>query len=86
MTAIEGTIAASAHQSHAYRDGGCLYFTFAGQPAARGGTRRRDLLPPGLGRRDGRDHAAGGALSHHHGVGSTGAATCGAISAGLSTC
>ena len=27
---------ASAHQSHAYPDGACLYFTFAGQPARTG--------------------------------------------------
>jgi alkyldihydroxyacetonephosphate synthase len=30
LQAIEGTLAASAHQSHAYGDGACLYFTFAG--------------------------------------------------------
>ena len=29
---VEGTLAASAHQSHSYTDGGCLYFTFAGKP------------------------------------------------------
>ncbi len=28
---LEGTLAASAHQSHAYVDGACLYFTFAGR-------------------------------------------------------
>ena len=27
---IDGTLAASAHQSHAYPDGACLYFTFGG--------------------------------------------------------
>ena len=26
---VEGTLSASAHQSHSYTDGGCLYFTFA---------------------------------------------------------
>ena len=30
LRAFEGTVAASAHLSHAYLDGGCLYFTFAG--------------------------------------------------------
>jgi alkyldihydroxyacetonephosphate synthase len=35
LTDIEGTLAASAHQSHAYADGGCLYFTFAGRPPTR---------------------------------------------------
>ncbi len=29
--ASPGTLAASAHQSHSYLDGGCLYFTFAGK-------------------------------------------------------
>src|SRR5262249_44506750 len=29
LSAVEGTVAASAHQSHAYTDGACLYFTFA---------------------------------------------------------
>jgi alkyldihydroxyacetonephosphate synthase len=66
IQAVEGTIAASAHQSHSYTDGGCLYFTFAAktEPDDRdryykaawdAGTRA--VL------------AAGGALSHHHGVG-----------------
>ena len=31
----DGTLAASAHQSHAYTDGACLYFTFAGAGRAR---------------------------------------------------
>src|SRR5207248_10827929 len=31
---LPGALVASAHQSHAYSDGACLYFTFAGQPAA----------------------------------------------------
>ena len=39
---IEGTLVASAHQSHAYTDGACLYFTFAGRgpEGARRGDRR----------------------------------------------
>lgn len=63
---VEGTMVASAHQSHSYTDGGCLYFTFAAQvePDARdayygaawdAGTRA--VL------------THGGSLSHHHGVG-----------------
>ena len=66
IAAVPGTMAASAHQSHSYPDGGCLYFTFAGgvEPDDRdrfyteawdAGTRA--VL------------ASGGALSHHHGVG-----------------
>jgi alkyldihydroxyacetonephosphate synthase len=66
IAAVDGTLAASAHQSHAYSDGACLYFTFAGK------------VPPE--QKDAYYHAAwdagtravlahGGALSHHHGVG-----------------
>ena len=66
LRAVDGTLVASAHQSHSYLDGACLYFTFAGQPDAD--------------RREGYYRAAwdaatravvdrGGALSHHHGVG-----------------
>ncbi len=36
LEAIGATVLASAHQSHAYPDGACLYFTFAGHPAADG--------------------------------------------------
>ena len=66
MRAVEHTLAASAHQSHSYTDGGCLYFTFAGRPPedereryyrAMWDAGQRAVL------------AAGGALSHHHGVG-----------------
>ena len=66
---VEGTIAASAHQSHAYTDGGCLYFTFAGRPAdgttaaAESYYRRAfDAVTEPVIR-------AGGAISHHHGIG-----------------
>ncbi len=66
LSGVEGTVAASAHQSHSYTDGGCLYFTFAAQvePDDRDRYYRavwdagtRAVL------------ASGGALSHHHGVG-----------------
>jgi alkyldihydroxyacetonephosphate synthase len=63
---VEHTLVVSAHQSHSYADGACLYFTFGGQPPADD--------------RDSYYRAAwdagtravlkrGGALSHHHGVG-----------------
>ena len=66
IRAVEHTLVASAHQSHSYTDGACLYFTFAGQPPedereayyrAAWDAGQRAVL------------AAGGALSHHHGVG-----------------
>ena len=64
--AVEHTLVVSAHQSHAYSDGACLYFTFAGRPPIEDrdkfyvevwDTATRAVL------------ARGGALSHHHGVG-----------------
>jgi alkyldihydroxyacetonephosphate synthase len=64
---IEGTLAASCHQSHAYTDGACLYFTFAGKTAT---PEERDGYYAAVwdaGTKAVLD--AGGALSHHHGVG-----------------
>jgi alkyldihydroxyacetonephosphate synthase len=66
LLAVEGTIAASAHQSHSYPSGGCLYFTFAGQVDAD----RRDAYYRAAWDAGQRAVLAqGGALSHHHGVG-----------------
>ncbi len=66
LRAVPGTVAASAHQSHSYPDGGCLYFTFAGSVDAEDRDRYyRDVWDAGT-------QAVlrtGGALSHHHGVG-----------------
>ena len=66
ITAVEHTLIASAHQSHSYLDGGCLYFTFAGRPpAGQRETSYRAVWDAGT------DAvlARGGSLSHHHGVG-----------------
>jgi len=63
---VEHTLVASAHQSHSYTDGACLYFTFGGQPPAE----ERDTYYRAAwdaGTRAVLEH--GGALSHHHGVG-----------------
>jgi alkyldihydroxyacetonephosphate synthase len=66
ISTVEHTMVASAHQSHSYSDGACLYFTFAGKPPeadreayyrAAWDAGQRAVL------------AAGGALSHHHGIG-----------------
>lgn len=66
LAELDGCLVASAHQSHCYIDGACLYFTFAGQAAA--ADRRRWYLEAwdvamraALG--------AGANLSHHHGIG-----------------
>ncbi|MEL7209700.1 MAG: FAD-binding oxidoreductase, partial [Actinomycetota bacterium] len=64
--AVDGTLAVSAHQSHAYDDGACLYFTFAGKPRPDG----KDAYYRAAwdaGTRAVLD--SGGSLSHHHGVG-----------------
>lgn len=66
IAAVPGTLAASAHQSHSYVTGACLYFTFAAQVApeereayyvAAWDAGTRAVL------------ANGGSLSHHHAVG-----------------
>src|SRR4051794_17122207 len=66
LRGVEGTMAASAHQSHSYLDGGCLYFTFAGKPEPEDRDRYYRALWD-AGQRA--VLANGGALSHHHGVG-----------------
>lgn len=66
--AVPGTLAASAHQSHAYTDGACLYFTFAGKPGSDSAAKEAYYRAAW----DAGTHAvlaSGGALSHHHGVG-----------------
>jgi alkyldihydroxyacetonephosphate synthase len=66
IAGVEHTMAASAHQSHAYGDGACLYFTFAGTPPAEERDRYyRAVWDAGTRAALG----AGAALSHHHGVG-----------------
>jgi alkyldihydroxyacetonephosphate synthase len=66
VAAVPGVLICSAHQSHSYVTGGCLYFTFAAQvePDQREAVYRaawdagtRAVL------------ANGGSLSHHHGIG-----------------
>jgi alkyldihydroxyacetonephosphate synthase len=63
---VEGTLAVSAHLSHSYTDGACLYFTFGGKvPLDQRDRYYRDVWDVGT-------RAVlerGGALSHHHGVG-----------------
>jgi len=62
---MPGITVASVHQSHAYLDGACLYFTFAARPEddVTGFYRRAWECVTDVVLRH------GGALSHHHGVG-----------------
>ncbi|MCB1040321.1 MAG: FAD-binding oxidoreductase [Acidimicrobiales bacterium] len=66
IAAVPGTLAASAHQSHSYPTGACLYFTFAGavEPDQREAY-YRDAWDAGTRA----VLANGGSLSHHHAVG-----------------
>lgn len=66
ITGVEHTLVASAHQSHSYLDGGCLYFTFAGRPPAE---QREAYYRAVWDAGQAAVLANGGALSHHHGVG-----------------
>ncbi len=69
---LEGMLAASAHQSHAYPDGACLYFTWAGRlpaGASPGGPEADEVYRRAWDAVTGVTLRLGGALSHHHGVG-----------------
>lgn len=66
IRAVPDVKAASVHQSHAYLDGACLYFTFAG----RSNDHNREALYDACWEAGTRAVLhAGGTLSHHHGVG-----------------
>ena len=67
LRAVDGVRVASAHQSHAYVDGACLYFTFAGRPDDPDERESFYRACWDAGTRAVLDH--GGSLSHHHGVG-----------------
>jgi alkyldihydroxyacetonephosphate synthase len=69
LSGVEGTIAASAHQSHAYTDGACLYFTFAGRPPATGRAETEAYYRRSWDAVIAAALRCGGALSHHHGIG-----------------
>jgi alkyldihydroxyacetonephosphate synthase len=66
ISGVDGVLAVSAHQSHAYTDGACLYFTFGGRPDKGA----KDLFYRTVW--DAGTKAVlerGGSLSHHHGIG-----------------
>jgi len=67
LRAIPGVVAASAHQSHAYIDGACLYFTWAARPAD--GADPDAVYVQAWEAVTSATLERGGALSHHHGVG-----------------
>ncbi len=69
LKAIEGTLAASAHQSHAYTDGACLYFTFAGRGPEGDAEWREQYYRHAWDTVTNATMAHGAAISHHHGIG-----------------
>jgi alkyldihydroxyacetonephosphate synthase len=72
LGAISGTIAASVHESHAYPDGACVYFTFAGRPAdaeADVAAWQEHYYEEAWDTVMAVTHRHGAAISHHHGIG-----------------
>ena len=66
LRSLDGIVAASAHQSHAYSDGACLCFSFAGRPTK---TSAESFYDAAFDAVTFTTLANGGTLSHHHGVG-----------------
>jgi alkyldihydroxyacetonephosphate synthase len=68
LSGIEGTLVASVHQSHAYLDGACLYFTFAGKPEE-GPVGQEAYYRACFDAATSAIIDVGGSISHHHGIG-----------------
>lgn len=65
---IDKTLACTAHASHSYLSGGCLYFTFAGAPGEDAKAKDAYYVSAwDAAMRAVRD--GGGTISHHHGIG-----------------
>lgn len=70
LRALPGTVAASAHLSHAYGDGACLYFTFAGiGPDAEDDAWAEQYYDDAWDAVMRATLAHHGSISHHHGIG-----------------
>ncbi|MFN8026368.1 MAG: FAD-binding oxidoreductase [Acidimicrobiia bacterium] len=69
LLAVDGVLMASAHLSHAYTDGACLYFTFAGIPDEASQRTREQCYTQAWDAAIGATLRGGAALSHHHGIG-----------------
>jgi alkyldihydroxyacetonephosphate synthase len=69
MLAVPGVLAASAHCSHSYLDGGCLYFTFGGKPTEDTAASKASLHAAAWDAGQRAVLERGGSVSHHHGVG-----------------
>ncbi len=69
MLEVPGCLAASAHASHSYTDGACLYFTFAGKPAEDTLESKAELHRQMWAAGQSATLAGGCSVSHHHGIG-----------------
>ncbi len=69
IASVPGVMAASAHLSHSYSDGACLYFTFAGKPVEPTRAATEALYMACWDEGTSAALRMGGSLSHHHGVG-----------------
>ena len=70
LRGIDGVVAASAHESHAYVDGACLYFTFAGLgPDPADDAWAESFYRSAWAAIMAATRAHGGSISHHHGIG-----------------
>ena len=69
IAAVSGVMAATAHLSHSYSDGACLYFTFAGRPTDSAGGTTESLYLDCWNAGTTAALRCGGSLSHHHGIG-----------------
>lgn len=67
LSEVPELVAVSAHASHAYRSGVNLYFTFVAQPSERAQMER--VYTECWDRTMAATAAAGGSISHHHGIG-----------------
>ena len=66
INSVEGTLAGSAHQSHAYVDGACLYFSLRGEVDLHQRQAWYDQVWKAVNEIL---IAKGSAISHHHGIG-----------------
>jgi alkyldihydroxyacetonephosphate synthase len=69
LGALDGTLATSCHQSHAYVDGACLYFTFGGRGPEGDDEWREHYYRQAWDTVINATMAHGAAISHHHGIG-----------------
>lgn len=70
LTSVPGCLAASAHVSHAYPDGGCLYFSFAGRGSDPSDDEwAEQYYSSSLEAVMTATLSLDGSISHHHGIG-----------------